>query len=231
MKTLAQKIWRHKRKVLFATLASVLLVLVLNQWVVRSVDQRVYADLAKLPQNDICLVLGTGKYLASGNLNLHFQARMDTAARLYREGKVKHLLLSGDNHRVGYDEPTDMKESLMARGVPAEAMTLDYAGFRTLDSVVRARAIFGCEKLTIVTDDFHAHRAVFLAEHKGIKAIAFTSAKVQVNLSLRSRVREVAARVKAVADLYVLHTKPKFLGDKIEIRVGDRSVAKEQRIS
>lgn len=219
MKTLVQKLWWHKRKVLFAVVTSVLLVLALNQWVVRSVDQRVYADLAKLPQNDVCLVLGTGKYLASGNLNLHFQARMDAAARLYREGKVKHLLLSGDNHRVGYDEPTDMKESLMARGVPAEAMTLDYAGFRTLDSVVRAREIFGCGKLTIVTDDFHAHRAVFLAENKGIKAIAFTSAKVQVNLSLRSRVREVAARVKAVADLYVLHTKPKFLGDKIEIQV------------
>jgi SanA protein len=230
MKTLAQKLWWHKRKALFAILASVLLVLALNQWVVRSVDDRVFADINALPANDVGLVLGTGKYLASGNPNLHFQNRMDAAATLYHAGRVKHLLLSGDNHRVGYDEPTDMKESLLARGVPAEAMTLDYAGFRTLDSVVRAREVFGRAKLTIITDDFHTHRAVFLAQHKGIEAVAFSAAKVEMSQSVRSRVREVAARVKAVADLYVLRTKPKFLGDKIEIQIGNRT-QEHQRFS
>lgn len=229
MKTLVQKLWWHKRKVLLATVASVLLVLALNQWVVRSVDARVFADINALPTNEVGLVLGTGKYLASGNPNLHFQNRMDAAAALYHTGKVKHLLLSGDNHRVGYDEPTDMKESLLARGVPAEAMTLDYAGFRTLDSVVRAREVFGRAKLTIITDDFHTHRAVFLAQHKGIEAVAFSAAKVEMSRSVRSRVREVAARVKAVADLYVWHTKPKFLGDKIEILIGNRSQRAESK--
>lgn len=209
-------------RLLAAGMAAALLVLAMNQWVVRSEKGRVFTQVSVLPKNDVGLVLGCSKWLASGNPNPHFQSRMDAAAQLYHSGKVKHLLLSGDNHRVGYDEPTDMKESLLARGVPAEAMTLDYAGFRTLDSVVRAREVFGCTRLTIITEDFHAHRAVFLARHEGLDAVGYCSPVVDVRRSFRTRIREVGARVKAVADLYVLHTKPKFLGDKIEIDMGNR---------
>jgi SanA protein len=232
MRTFRQKLQSHRGKLLLlAAMTSVLLVWALNRWVVRSVDNRVFAQIEALPKNDVGLVLGCSKHLASGRINLHFQARIEAASALYHAGKVKHLLLSGDNHRVGYDEPTDMKESLMALGVPAEAITLDYAGFRTLDSVVRAREVFGRTKLTLVTDDFHAHRAVFLAKHKGVEAVAFSAQPVAVNRSARSRVREVVARVKAVADLFVFHTKPKFLGEKIEMQIGNRSQHAESKIA
>ncbi len=223
MKTIVLKLWSKRGKLVLLTIACVLLVVTLNRWVVNSVDSRVFAGINALPENEVGLVLGCSKHLSSGRINPHFKARIEAAAALYHAGKVKYLLLSGDNHRVGYDEPTDMKESLMALDVPADVITLDYAGFRTLDSVVRAREVFGRSRLTLITDDFHAHRAVFLAQHKGIEAVAFSAQKVAVNRSARSRVREVVARVKAVADLYVFRTKPKFLGDKIEIQISNRS--------
>jgi SanA protein len=134
-------------------------------------------------------------------------------------GKVKHLLVSGDNHAVGYDEPSDMKQAVLALGVPESAVTLDYAGFRTLDSIVRAKEVFGQTKLTIVTDRFHAYRAVFIARHCGIEAVAYCSAEVPVKWSAEARLRECGARVKAVLDLFVLNTHPRFLGPKEEIRV------------
>ncbi len=99
---------------------------------------------------------------------------------------------------------------------------LNDAGFRTLDSVVRAKEVFGQRKLTVITDRFHAYRAVFLAEHNGIDAVAFPSAEVEVGWSLKARTREWFADVKACLDLYVLHTKPRFLGPPIEVKVAAR---------
>lgn len=195
-------------------------VLALNEWIVRSTRQFVFTDKAALPQNDVALVLGTGKLLrGSGRINPHFRKRIEAAAELYHAGKVKHLLLSGDNHIAGYDEPTDMAEALLALDVPPSAMTLDYAGFRTLDSVVRAKKVFGQSQVTIVTDDFHAARSVFLARHEGLDAVAYCSAKVSTRFSARSRVREVGARVKAALDVYVLNTKPHFLGEPVQIQI------------
>ena len=195
-------------------------VLALNEYIVRSTRSAVFTEMNALPQNDVALVLGTGKLLrGSGKINPHFRKRIEAAAALYHAGKVKHLLLSGDNHVAGYDEPTDMAEALMELGVPPSAMTLDYAGFRTLDSVVRAKKVFGQSQITIVTDDFHVARAVFLARHEGLDAVAFCSAKVSTRFSARTRVREVGARVKAALDIYVLNTKPHFLGEPIQIQV------------
>ena len=198
-------------------------VLALNEWIVRSTRSAVFTEMNAVPQNDVALVLGTGKLLrGSGKINPHFRKRVEAAAALYHAGKVKHLLLSGDNHIAGYDEPTDMAEALMALNVPPSAMTLDYAGFRTLDSVVRARKVFGQSQVTIVTDDFHAARAVFLARHEGLDAVAFCSVKVSTLFSARTRVREVGARVKAALDVYVLKTRPRFLGEPVEIQIAAR---------
>ncbi len=196
----------------------------LNYWVLQSTRSARYTDLRTVPQNEVGLVLGTGRLLKNGTVNWHFRSRVLAAAQLYQAGKVKHLLLSGDNHSRDYDEPTDMKQALLALGVPESAMTLDYAGFRTLDSVVRARKIFGQQQVTLITDDFHCARAVFLARHQGLEAIAFASAEVPVARSFRSRLRECAARVVAVTDTFVVHRQPRFLGQKIEVRV-DRTGA------
>jgi SanA protein len=191
----------------------------INIWILKSANGRVFTDITALPENDVALVLGAGRTMYGGSINLHFKARTEAAAHLYHLGKVKHLLLSGDNHLQGYDEPSDMKEALLKLGVPESAMTLDYAGFRTLDSVVRAKEVFGLNKLTIVTDDFHIQRAIFLSEHYGLEAVAYCSAKIPLGLSANVRLREIGARVKAVMDVYLLNTRPKFLGEKVEIKI------------
>ena len=189
----------------------------------RGGESQVYHDPALLPVNDVGLVLGTSKESGGpGRPNPHFYNRIEAAAALYRAGRVKHLLVSGDNGTRGYDEPADMRAALQARGVPAEAVTLDDAGFRTLDSVVRAKEVFGQSRLTIITDRFHAYRALFLARHHGIDAVAFPSAEVEVRWSMKARVREWFADTKACLDLYVLQTQPRFLGPPIPVNVAAR---------
>ncbi len=174
---------------------------------------RLLTDPASLPKNETALVLGTSSR-AGLNANPHFDNRIAAAADLFRRGCVKHLLLSGDNGTRGYNEPSDMRRALLALGVPDSAMTLDYAGFRTLDSVARARKIFGLDKMVIVTDRFHTSRALFLARHFGIDAVAFPSKDVPLKYSARALVRECFARVKACLDVYVLGTGPHLLGPK-----------------
>lgn len=163
------------------------------------VSDRIH-EAGALPPREVGLVLGTSPRVVGGRRNLHFEGRMDLAARLWLDGKVKRLLVSGDNGTRGYDEPTAMKRALLERGVPEDALTLDYAGFRTLDSVARAKSVFGVESLTIITDDFHLPRAIYLARAHGIDAIgcgADTKGFLRSSLS----VREHFARVLAVADV------------------------------
>ncbi|MDB6028367.1 MAG: putative rane protein, partial [Verrucomicrobiales bacterium] len=214
---------KHWGKFALVSSLSVAAVLFTSWWMVHSTSDRVFQDAKAIPANNVGLVLGTSPRLKSGNLNWHFKVRMEAAAKLFREGKVQHLLVSGDNHILGYDEPTEMKDALVKLGVPETDITLDYAGFRTLDSVVRAKAIFGQTKMTIVTEDFHAHRSAFLAQHFGVDAVVFCAQPLDAKWTVRMQIRELGARCKAALDAYVLHTKPKFLGDKIEIKLTSRS--------
>jgi SanA protein len=142
---------------------------------------------------------------------------MNAAARVYRAGKVRHLLLSGDNGHQGYDEPTAMKAALVKRGVPEAALHLDYAGFRTLDSMARAHAVFDLRDVTIITDDFHLPRSLFLGDAFGLKASGYGS-HVPVWRAKKTLVRELGSRVAAVLDVYVLNRKPRFYGPKINLR-------------
>ena len=191
-----------------------------NLWIVVRAHGRVFSDVADVPKNDVALILGTSARLRGGYQNPFFAGRMAAAAELYRAGKVRHLLLSGDNRTADYDEPTTMRDALVKLGVPERAMTLDYAGFRTLDSFARAKEVFGVDRLTLVTDDFHCPRAVLLARHFGIDAVAYQSKPVRWQWSKKTRLREVGAQLKALLDLYVLRTKPRFLGPRIELPVG-----------
>lgn len=166
-----------------------------------------------MPAQGVALVLGTSKTTRAGNPNLHFKHRMDAAVALYRAGKVKHLLVSGDNHIKSYDEATDMRDALVSAGVPVGAITCDYAGFRTLDSVMRAQSVFGLTNFAIVTEEFHSPRAVWIARRHGLDVVAFAAPDVPlVSWSVRAKTREYLARVLCAADLYVLHRKPKFPG-------------------
>ncbi|MES1942773.1 sanA protein [Salinisphaera sp. PC39] len=202
-----------------ATAAGVLLLLLLaaNAWVIGAAREHVYDDIQRLPVNEVGLVLGTSPYTRRGNRNLLFRHRMRAAAELYDAGKVRHLLLSGANPDETYNEPRKMYQALVALGVPPEAMTFDFAGFRTLDSVVRAREIFGLERVTVISQRFHNYRAVFIARRRGLEAVAYTRPEEDPRQPLRTEAREYLARGKAVLDLFVLFKRPKYLGERRSI--------------
>jgi len=216
--------WRHwlKTKWFRLGMATALLALAGLAWSVaadcacrQAAVGHVYRSLAAAPVRDVGLVLGTSKETRHGQANLHFNQRMEAAAALYRAGKVRHLLLSGDHHVAGYDEPDDMRAALIAAGVPAGAITCDYAGFRTLDSVVRAKEVFGLSRCTIITEAYHCPRALWIAREHGLDAIAFAAPDVGLkSWSLRAKIREQLARSWCAVDLYVLHRGPKFLGPR-----------------
>ncbi len=180
------------------------LVLLCNWWVVRVTRGQNHFTLASLPSNDIGLVLGTSKALVNGQENLFFRYRMEAAARLYREGKVKRLILSGNNDSEYYNEPSDMRKALLKLGVPDEVMIPDYAGRRTYDSIVRCREVFGQNYITIISQPFHNARALFLARATGIHAVGFSAQDVPDGYSFRTLVREYLARPRAILDAYLL---------------------------
>lgn len=171
-----------------------------------------YDDPASVPVREVALVLGAARTTPQGIPNRYFNGRVEAAARLYHAGRVRHLLISGDNHRRDYNEPRDMFDALRALGVPEAAMTLDHAGFRTLDSVVRAKTAFGFDRIVIVSQRFHAERAVYTARKHGIDAVGFVAAE-QVSDAMRRRnhFREFFARTAAWLDVNILCREPKFI--------------------
>lgn len=195
----------------------VLLVFITNVWVIMSSQSRICA-LADSATNDVALVLGTSKRTSSGGENRFFKERMEAAAGLYQKGAVKHILVSGDNGSKYYNEPIDMLNALGDLNIPDTVVSLDYAGFRTLDSIIRSKEVFGQDKITIVTQEFHCYRSLFIADFFGINAIA-VSADDGGPIGNSLALREVLARTMAVLDLYVLQRRPKYLGEKVELEI------------
>jgi SanA protein len=173
------------------------------------------SQLNDIPHNQAALVLGTSQYLSKGRKNLYFQFRIQTAAKLYFAGKVNYIIVSGDNSHFSYNEPVSMRKALQKLGVPDSAIYLDFAGFRTLDSMVRTKEIFGQKKVTVVSQDFHNHRAIFIASRFGIEAIGCNAPNVNLYIGFKTLVREYLARVKVFMDIYILHTTPKYLGKPV----------------
>ncbi len=205
------------RLLLGAVLFGVLAIALCNLIVEQTTATRVFGDIQSLPHNEVALVLGCVPKLADGRDNLYFRYRIEAAASLYHAGKVKYLLLSGDNGRSTYDEPTAMKQALAAKGVLENRIYLDYAGFRTLDSVVRAKKVFGQKRLTIVSQRFHNHRAIYIARQYDMDAVGFNAPDVHGAGGLKTTLREFIARAVTVLDVHVLRRGPKFLGDPIHI--------------
>ena len=170
--------------------------------------------LENLPQRNSGLLLGTSKYLASGNDNPYFTNRIEAASELYNAGKVRLIIVSGDNSRKNYNEPEQMKLALIAKGVPEERIFEDFAGFRTLDSVVRGKEIFDQDDIIIISQKFHNERAIYLAHKNGIRAFGYNAKDVGQNAGLKTNLREYFARVKVFVDLFFV-VEPKFGGEKI----------------
>lgn len=207
---------RRLSKFFWFVLAPVLLVASLvvlcNLWVVLSTQGRVYVSTENLDARPVGLVLGTSKKVAPDTPNQHFQNRLAAAAELLRSGKVEKLLVSGHRASRYYDETADMTAALLSLGVAESDIVSDDKGARTLDSIARAKAVFGFDRFVIVSDDFHVGRALFIADRVGADAVALRSDPVSYAQSGKTRLREYFARVKAVLDLYVLGEKEAAMG-------------------
>jgi SanA protein len=184
--------------------------------VVSGAKEYLYDDASIIPHNRVGLLLGTSKYTSNNNQNQYFNNRIQAAAALFHAKKIDYILISGDNSFTYYNEPQMMLEDLIKLHVPKEKIYLDYAGFRTLDSVIRAKKIFGLNQFTVISQKFHNERAIFIARKNGIDAVGFNAKDVDKFYGFKTKIREKFARVKVVIDL-LAGKEPKFLGEPIEI--------------
>ena len=189
-----------------------------SKYTVKAYSEYCYFNTHEIPKNKVGLLLGTAKHLDRGYINKYYQGRVEAAIELFEAGRVDFILVSGDNGRKDYNEPEEFQQDLIKAGIPKDKIFLDYAGFRTLDSVIRAKEVFGQSKFTIISQPFHNERALYLAHQNGLDAIAYNATDYSGNLARKVKIREYLAVVKAVLDVWVLRTQPKYLGKRIEIK-------------
>ena len=183
--------------------------------IVRGSKNYIFDTIEQVPDGLPILVLGTSPVLQNGNPNAFFVFRMEAARDLYNAGKARAIVVSGDNRRHTYNEPRYMTDALVALGVPNEIIHRDYAGFRTLDSVVRMYEVFGQRSFIVVSQRFHNERAVYIARRYGLNAYGFNAQTPRRSIRVVF-LREPLARVKVFVDI-LTNRQPRFLGDPIEI--------------
>ena len=188
-----------------------------NAMVEFSTDGKVYNSVSDINEKRVGLLLGTSRYVIGNVPNQYFFNRIEAVMELYRAGKLEKIVVSGDNSLKEYNEPRDMMEELVKRGFPAENIYLDYAGFRTFDSIFRMNYIFGQKKFIIISQEFHNRRAIAVAHHLDLDAIGYNAQDVDQYYGFKTQLREKFARTKLYLD-FLLGIQPKFLGEKIEIQ-------------
>ncbi|MDB5987357.1 MAG: hypothetical protein JWR16_2410 [Nevskia sp.] len=209
---LRRRLQRLRRGALIALVVVAAVVALVNNWVINNSEAYVYESWSLLPDNEVGVILGTSPFTRSGAPNPLFYGRIQAAVQLFQLGKIQKIIVSGANPDSTYNEPRQMRRELIKAGIPKEVITMDFAGFRTLDSVARAQAVFGLDHFTIITQAFYAYRAVFIAKKLDLHVAAYAPPSDELSIYTRTYWREAFARVKAVLDLYVLRTTPKFLG-------------------
>lgn len=185
-----------------------------NEIVNRDTDLFIFRNLRDVPAQRVGLVLGTSRYTSSGKANPFFYNRIQAAKALFYSGKVQYLLLSGDNRYFSYNEPREMRKELLRMGIPDSVIVMDFAGFRTLDSVVRGTKVFKLKRFIIVSQEFHGRRAVFIARYHHIDAIAYVAKDPPSEYTWTVEIREYFARVAMLLDLFLFQTQPYFLGEE-----------------
>ena len=160
------------------------------------------------------LLLGTSKMTKGGRLNVYYSKRIHAAAQLFLAGKLDYIIISGDNSKKTYDEPTDMKNDLVAAGIDSNKIYLDYAGFRTFDSMVRCKEIFSQDSVLVISQQFHNERAIYIGERSGMFVRGYNAADVSAAYGKWTMLREAFARVKFLVD-FIIGTEHKFLGEKV----------------
>lgn len=218
--------WRVLRAILMmlgsVALLAIMLLLAANLWVLGQTDERIEHELSQCRGERVGIAFGTSHWTRSGHRNPYFEARMSASARLLRLGRVDHLLLSGDNRTLSYNEPITMWRDLLGRGVPEADMTLDYAGFSTFDTLARAHEVFGVERALLITQAWHLPRALFIAESLGIEARGCAVVEHKAKGQWRLAAREWLARLATLGDLYLWERKPHFLGPREPLDIRSR---------
>lgn len=205
-------------KILLGIVITMISVVVICNLIINfSGDGKTFSQVDTVPNNSVGILLGTSKKLIGGQPNLYYSYRIEAAVALFKAKKIEFILVSGDNGTNYYNEPKTIKKDLMLAGIPKEKIFLDFAGFRTLDSMVRAKEVFGLKRVTVISQKFHNQRAIYIAEQKGLTAIGYNAKDVTGNSGLRVHLREYFARVKVFIDL-AFNTQPKFYGDPIKIQ-------------
>lgn len=204
-------------QLLIVLLSLILISLIICNAVINSfATDKTYNSVDNIPYNKVGMILGTAKSIKGGGSNPYYENRINAIVALFKADKIDYILVSGDNGSIYYNEPTTIKNDLVDAGIPSEKIFLDYAGFRTLDSMVRAKEVFGLNEVTVVSQKFHNERAIYLAHKNDLNAIGFNAEDISLESGLKVQFREYFARVKVFIDL-VLKTRPKFSGDKIKI--------------
>lgn len=196
---------------------AVVVAMAAHGWLGHVVEAYVFKDITRIPANPVALVLGCSPTEPNHQPRPDFFYRMDAAAELYRSGRVQQILASGYNADNRDGVPIEMKTALVERGVPASAITLDGAGYRTLDSVIRAKEVYGLTHVTIVSQPGHTRRAVYIARHYGIEAVGYSAQDVSAIQYPWTAIREYLAQVRALLDLHIFGTRAKSLGLKAAI--------------
>jgi len=205
------------RRIAYTLSAAVFLLLWFANQIISQQRPNTYDDIEKVPYNRVAVVLGTSKYLTEGGLNQYFQNRIDATVALYFSGKINQVIVSGDNATMSYNEPREMRRELLKRGIPARAIYSDYAGFRTLDSILRAHGVFGQARFTVVSQRFQNERAIYLAHHHDLDVIGFNAKDVDAYTGFKTRVREIFARLWCLFDVYIWEREPRFMGEQITV--------------
>lgn len=197
-------------------LSAVSSIVIANMVIERATNNLVYNDVNQIPYNKVGLLLGTSKHISSGLDNQYFTYRIDATVELFKAHKIDYVVVSGDNSRADYNEPLDMKNDLLSRGIPEERIYLDHAGFRTYDSIIRMNKIFGQQQFTIISQEFHNRRALYTAQYLGLQTVAFNAKDVTKYGGFKTKLREKFSRVKLFIDLWT-QKQAHFLGEPVVI--------------
>ncbi|VGO14585.1 hypothetical protein PDESU_03148 [Pontiella desulfatans] len=196
--------------ILLFVLAGLASIPLAERWITLDSNARIHTDPGSIPKRKVGLLLGCAP-------NIYFHYRVKAAVDLFKAGRIDFILVSGDNHTATYDEASAMKNALTRRGVPGERVVCDFAGFSTIDSIVRAKEVFGQQQLTVISQEFHVRRALFIAKRKRIDAVGYCAQDVDFSIGGPTQFREALARVKTILDLYLLRRQPRFLGEPVPI--------------
>jgi len=214
-----KKLFTFKRLLWFSFVCILLSAIALfyaNHKIESNAEGKTYIMVKDVPHFKVGLLLGTSKMTKGGALNIYYTKRIKAAAKLFQANKIDYIIISGDNSKKTYDEPTDMKNDLIAAGIDSNKIYLDYAGFRTFDSIVRCKEVFSQDSVLVISQQFHNERAIYIGEQEGMFVRGFNAADVSKAYGKWTMLREAFARVKVLVD-FIIGTEPKFLGKKVEL--------------